>query len=321
MLIGVSTGLRWGTALLFALVLPGCVPQETLEDIGTRPADDPAAGTATNAAALSTPDLPVVYVAATAGNDASISSPGKCNDVMGAGGNFSEGAYELRGKCNGAGLSPQIANDPQNPHFLSFTTSPERSFAGTRDRTELAYVQQYFPFYEHMYIGFRLMIPENTDATNEFFYALQLWQCAGLAPIAGVRLERGTSHTINFMTLNDRHGRSRARFDLTPGRWHSFVLSIVPGPADNALFEVLTEDDVLVESHVPYGFAAADACGEQRNDHRYRVKFGIYKGGEPGKHFTINYDDVTIADRYAAAADALCWDSERKLSGMWNGAR
>lgn len=253
---------------------------------------------------------PNVYVAATAESGASISLPESCSTKMGSGANFIEGSYELKGKCNGGGVSPRIEYDPTESHFLSFTVDPEQSVAGTRDRAELAYVRRYFPFNKQLFIGFRLMIPEGTDPTEEAFYALQLWQCAGKPPIAGVRVQRGTSHTINFMTRSHDGGRSRAKFELVPGEWHEFVLYMIPGTADEALFDVFADGELLVQSRIPYGFDAADACGEKPNTYRYRVKFGIYKGGEPGKRFATNFDDLTIADRFESVAIPLGWNPD-----------
>jgi hypothetical protein len=307
----VNLGIRWGLGCASVFFLSGCIPWETAEDSGSVRNGDPNGQVEKPGNVSPRSDLPIVYVAATVENNASISSPENCGAVMGSGGNFKESSYTLKGKCNGGGLSPRIVYDPDQSHFLSFTISPEQSVAGIRDRAELAFVQRYFPFYEQLFIGFRLMIPEGTDVTEESFYALQLWQCAGLPPIAGVRVRRGSSHTIDFMTRGEQRGRSRTTFDLEPGKWHEFVLYMIPGPTKGALFYVIADSKLLVQSRVPYGFGAANACGENRNEHQYRVKFGIYKGGEPGKRFSINYDDLTIANRYESVAAPLGWSLER----------
>lgn len=311
----ISRVVRWGLGCVFIVVFSGCGPWESAGGSGNLRDGDPKGETEIATSVSTQSESSIVYVAATGEESASVSSPEDCDLVMGSGGNFTEGRYELRGKCNGAGLSPRLVYDPTRSHFLSFTINPEKSVAGVRDRAELAFVRRYFPFFEQLFIGFRLMIPEGVDATEEFFYALQLWQCAGLPPIAGVRVQRGTSHTINFMTRGQRGGRSRAKFDMEPGRWHEFVLYMIAGPADGAVFGVFADDQLLVRSQVPYGFGAANACGERRNEHQYRVKFGIYKGGEPGKRFSINYDDFTIANRYEPVAAALGWNTDRIFSG------
>jgi hypothetical protein len=310
----VIKGVCCGVGFVTIVILAGCSPWGVAEGGVSPRSGDPNVQKEATASLTPSSEVSAVYVAVTAEDRASIKGPENCGPEMGRGGNFTEGPHILKGKCNGGGLSPRIEYDHTGSHFLSFAIDPERSVAGKRDRTELAFVRRYFPFYEQLYIGFRLMIPEGVDSTDEFFYALQLWQCAGLSPIAGVRVERDTSHTINFMTRNQEDGRSRAKFDLKPGQWHEFVLHIVPGPAGDALFHVFADGELLVRSLVPYGFSAADACGESPNEQRYRVKFGIYKGGEPGKRFAVNYDDFTIADRYETVAVPLGWDPDRMPS-------
>lgn len=297
------------------VIVSGCGPLDTAAGGANAGSSDPNANKGTAASRSVQSAESTVHVAATAEKGASIKAPDSCGLDMGGGGNFREGPYELKGKCNSAGLSPRIEVDQAGSHYLSFSTDPKRSVAGKRDRTELALVRRYFPFHDELFIGFRLMIPEGVDATEEFFYALQLWQCAGLPPIAGVRVARGTSHTINFMTRSEKDGRSRAKFDLEPGQWHEFVLHMIPSPSDDALFEVFADGELLVQSQVPYGFDAADACRKGANKQQYRVKFGIYKGGEPGKRFSINYDDFTIAGRYESVAVPLGWDADRIQSG------
>lgn len=242
---------------------------------------------------------PTIYAHATLDDGASIKAPNRCSATIGAGGNLTEPPYVLKGKCNGAGTSPTIVEDLERSNYLSFTVDPSESVAGERDRAELAYTRN-FPFYEEMHIGFRLMIPPGTDISDEFFYALQLWQCAGQAPIAGVRMARGQSHTINFMTRNEIDGKSRAHFELVPGQWHAFALTVSPDPVGPALFRVYADGRLLVESFARYGFGADDACGKAPNKYEYRVKFGIYKGGEPGRQFKVNYDDFVIADSLEA---------------------
>ena len=206
----VKLGIRWGIVCVSIFCLFGCVSGETAEDNGSVLDDDPGGQMEKTRNASPRSELPIVYVAATAENNATILSPDSCGAVMGSGGNLKESPYILKGKCNGGGLSPTIMYDPGESHFLSFTISPEQSVAGKRDRAELAFVQRYFPFYEQLFIGFRLMIPDGTDATEEFFYALQLWQCAGLPPIAGVRVRRGTSHKDQVLRTRLRAPGNRA---------------------------------------------------------------------------------------------------------------
>jgi hypothetical protein len=310
----VNVGLRFGIGCAFIVILSGCGPWETAGGSENVRDDDLKGQKETTGSHMPSSEASTVFVAATGENSASILLPESCSSAMGSGGNFTEGPYVLKGKCNGGGLSPRIIFDPKESHFLSFTIDPKQSVAGIRDRAELAFVRRYFPFYEQLFIGFRLMIPDSVDATEESFYALQLWQCAGLPPIAGVRVQRGTSHSINFMTRGQKSGRSRAKFGLEPGQWHEFVLYMIPGPAEDALFHVFADGELLVQSRVSYGFGAANACGEKSNEHQYRVKFGIYKAGEPGKRFVINYDDFTIANGYQLVAAPLGWNPDRMPS-------
>ncbi|MCB1376795.1 MAG: hypothetical protein KDK89_00275 [Alphaproteobacteria bacterium] len=111
-----------------------------------------------------------------------------CSSTIGRGGNLLEAGQKYPGKCEGGGKAPQIVGTQSYLKHLWFRNDP--SYSGTlKTRTELAFTQQYFPFDEQVFLGFRMMIPRGTDITvGSAFYLLQLWQCSGAPPIGGIRL-------------------------------------------------------------------------------------------------------------------------------------
>ena len=132
-----------------------------------------------------------------------IQNRSQCSSKIGNGGNLVELGQRYSGKCQGGGIAPKIVGTQRFLKHVVFRNNP--SYRGTaKTRTELAVTQRYFPFYERVYLGFRMMIPRGTDVTvGSAFYMLQLWQCGGAPPIGGIRLREGTSHTAEFMTRGD----------------------------------------------------------------------------------------------------------------------
>jgi hypothetical protein len=229
--------------------------------------------------------------------EGTVLKPKRCGPRIHRGGNYREGATRLMGKCERSVLPPRIRSEPGN-RFLEFRTTG--TAAEGNDRVELAY-GPYLPFGRTTYIGFRLRVPSGAPSTNEGFYPLQLWQCAPLSPIAGVRVDRGSSHAINFMTRHrNRDTAVAARFRLTPGQWHAFVIAARPDPNGAGQFDVWADGRRLARWRGAFGSDEAAACRgiPGRPPQHYRLKFGLYKGNEPAR-FITHFDDLRIGDSWA----------------------
>ena len=231
---------------------------------------------------------------------ASVHQPEKCSaDIRNGGGDLLEAGVRYRGKCEGAGLAPSIEGKT-GQRYLRFATDP--SFQQQkRSRSELALTGSWFPFGEPFYMGFRVKIPARADSTNVFFYLLQFWQCAGASPIAGVRINRGYSHRINFMTRGDTRAASMKTYDLSPGVWAPFVIRAIVDPSGkNGSFDVWHDpDEAPAVYRGPFGYGVSGKCaklGEARQE--FRIKFGIYKGGERNSVFEVDYDDIRIGSNF-----------------------
>jgi hypothetical protein len=114
---------------------------------------------------------------------------------------------------------------------------------------------------------------------------MQFWQCSPLSPIAGVRVDRGSSHGINFMTRHDNHPRGviTHRFTMEKDKWHSFVIAINPDPGGDGSFAVWVDGEDLGAWLGAFGSDKTGACNSHEGTppQHHRLKFGIYKGNEP----------------------------------------
>lgn len=235
---------------------------------------------------------------ATSERDARIENPNLCSDIMGAGGNYRETQFSLQGKCEGAGLAPQIVGSKEFLRHMVFRTNP--SIRSAKDRTELAFANRYIPFDQTTYIGLRLMIPAGASVTNDFFYLLQLWQCSPASPIAGIRISRGSSHKLDFLMRGDSADRTAVSYDLHPDVWHAFVIRIVANSTGGSM-KIWSDNRLVGEWRGPIGFNAIGKClAGQRPPQHFRPKFGIYKGNEPGRAFEARFDDVRIGDTFTS---------------------
>ena len=234
------------------------------------------------------------------GTEASVQSPDKCNaDIGNGGGDLVEEGVRFRGKCEGAGISPKIEKKG-GVRYLKFAA--DRSYRGnTKTRSELALTRKWFPFGKPVYIGFRIRLPEEVDKTNDFFYIMQFWQCSSASPIAGVRMSRGRSHRVNFMTRGDSRAASMATYDLGPGVWTSFVIKAIVDPSgEQGRFVVWDNAEQKPKVYKgPYGYAKIGTCRDRtETPQRFRIKFGIYKGNENNKRYEVHYDDVRIGNSF-----------------------
>lgn len=223
-----------------------------------------------------------------------------CNsDISNGGGDLLENAQVFRGKCEGSGNAPSIVKDFDGQLFLKFFTS-KASKKDPKTRTELAITDKWYKYEEPVFISFRVRIPENASITNDFFYLMQFWQPGGGAPLAGVRVKRGTERSINFMTRGDERARSMATFDLAINEWKYFVIKSVVNPlGEGGEFTVWDEPGLPVNSYFGrFGYSNPELPKKSKLRKRFRVKFGIYKGVEINKQFEVHFDDLIIADSF-----------------------
>ena len=230
-----------------------------------------------------------------------IQGSGLCSSQIGSGGNLLEDGQRYPGKCEGGGQAPAIVSSKSYLRHLWFRNDP--SYAGdSKTRSELAFTQQYFPFDEQVYLGFRMMIPRGTDVSvNSAFYLLQLWQCPQAGPIGGIRLTGGTSHRVQFITRGDFEEGSFVSLDMLPGVWHRFVVSIIARPRNGGEMKVWIDqnpDPVIDTSSFGY-FSLGKCAPGRRPPQQFRVKFGIYKSTEAGKYFDVRYDDFRIGSSFS----------------------
>ena len=232
--------------------------------------------------------------------NAQIQRPSECGSRIGAGGNLLDSGTRWAGKCQNGGMSPRIEREGVN-HFLRFISFTPARGAGSRDRTELALTSYNFNFHKNYYFSFDLRIPEGVDRVDEMFYPLQFWQCAPRSPIAGIRVSRGHSHRINFMTRGDNHDRRGFNWgsvDLKPRQWHRIrmMLNVAPRRGQGK-FKAWVDGQLIADVSTSFGHFTSDACNNPgRPPQHYRLKFGIYKSGEPGKRFIVDIDDLKIGE-------------------------
>ncbi len=222
----------------------------------------------------------------------------KCRADIGAGSNLTDGNARLYGKCEGAVLDPTVITSPNGNQYISFSTIP--GLTALKDRSELATPAMY-PFREDHFIGLRLLIPDNVDSTDEFYYILQLWQCSPQVPIFGIRVTRGTSHTINFTKSGDGQlPRSFASMDLKPGIWHSLIVKVNVVPENgNGEIDIWDHEGLVATWRGSFGYLEDNACGDAMSPRQsFRLKFGIYKGNEPSKSFRVLFDEIRMGKSF-----------------------
>jgi hypothetical protein len=149
-----------------------------------------------------------------------------------------------------------------------------------------------------------IRIPEGSGTTRGAYYLLQLWQGPGLPPIAGIRMKRGTSHTLQFIARsyagNVRKGNVRKKadvitqFDLNPGSWHRLSLRYMINPRKPGFFNVNVDGVNIGRFEGRIGSSAKESViGFTKPPQSYRVKFGIYKQSESAL-FQVDYDNITL---------------------------
>lgn len=237
-------------------------------------------------------DIPVV-------SQDSIRNSKSCgNNISDGNGDLLTSSVLLRGKCQGNGKAALITKVREREALHFVAEGPSRG--GKVSRTELALTALDLPFEVPLTVAFDIMIPETVSSTEGFFYAMQFWQCSPLSPLAGVRVVRGSSHQINFMTRGDssKAGRSFFHKDLEPGVWESFELKLnVSSTAGHGVIELRERQTgrLLASKNGSFGFDASNKCeGNKPAPANYRLKFGIYKEFEEGKRFDVFFDNIRI---------------------------
>lgn len=223
-----------------------------------------------------------------------IEKPGHCSPTIGSGSNYIQGKIRLAAKCENGGDRPRLGKDPDGNRYLSFVSN--RATAKTNTRTELAYLP-YLPFDKPTTIRFRLRIPQGSpvNPAGQMQYIGQLWQCAPLSPIAGMRLVPGTSHVVDFpVRLQNSATPVLARTALKPGQWHRVELVAQPSlnPARGRM-RITVDGKVLADWKGAYG-SSPSRCQGPSNSTGYRVKFGIYRSASQVSGFRVDFDDLAI---------------------------
>jgi hypothetical protein len=223
-----------------------------------------------------------------------IEKPGQCSPKIGNGSNYIQGSIRLAAKCENGGDRPRLAKDEDGNRYLTFTTG--QATARNNTRTELAYTP-YFPFNKPTTISFDLRIPKDSpiNPPGQMQYIGQLWQCAPLSPIAGIRLVPGTSHTIDFpVRLQNSSTPVLARTSLKPDQWHKIEMVAQPSlnPAQGRM-KITVDGKVLSDWKGAYG-ASPSMCKSPANSNGWRFKFGIYRSASQVQGFKVNFDNLVI---------------------------
>jgi hypothetical protein len=217
-------------------------------------------------------------------------NPGPCADASTSGGVHEEGA-DYQAHCEGTGLGPLIEGGQRFLHHLVFATAPDPG--GVKDRSEIVVARER-PFRKYHYLGFRLMIPRDAPVTDGYFYLSQLWQCHDRPPFAGLKLNRGSAYSWNFMVRNDEQldgGTAVATGTFTPGVWHAFVIRINVNPGAAGSIKIWVDDGPPVTWSGDFGYDSICTSSS------FNAKLGIYKAAEDS-FFEVRADDIRFGDTF-----------------------
>jgi hypothetical protein len=222
------------------------------------------------------------------GQNPAIVDGARCGAEIGAGGNLRTPSAVLAGKCEGSGKSPTLIAD----NVIEFAAGPDGG--GAKDRSELALTehQHRFKFGIQYRISFDINVPADVDVTHDFFYLAQFWQGPSRPPIAGLRMQRGEARRASVVVRGDgtlAKGKAVLTMDLPPGQWISVAFRLLVKPGDRGCIAASAGDDASSSWCGPIGFTPASGVKPW-----FRLKFGIYKGHEPGKRFVVRFRDVTV---------------------------
>lgn len=213
----------------------------------------------------------------------------RCSAKIGEGGNLRSGRVELEGKCEGSG-QPVIlkSNDPGERSLQFKVNSKDKS---SKDRAELAFTRERFKFGQEYFIGFEIKIPAGSDVTASWYYLVQFWQGGNRPPLAGLRMNRGASHTATVMARGEGNAKGDAitGISLPPGQWVKLALKLNVKPTGHSCVAVWQVNKSPEQWCGQMGYPQD---GTLKN--WYRMKFGIYKDSEPGKTFYSEFRSIRI---------------------------
>ncbi|MFQ6539595.1 MULTISPECIES: heparin lyase I family protein [Aphanothece] len=226
-----------------------------------------------------------------------ISKPSKAGPI-GRGGNYIErgsGAALFLLKQGGANVP--VVNGAPGSRYLSFSTNGRGS---DRDRSEYSPTHYgfkssgYYKFGKSYNLSFDLRIPNSSSATKGFYYLAQWWQGNGVGPVAGIRLKRGTSHTLQFVKKGTAPGAPRGvsitdvitNYSLKPGAWQRVSINYNIDPLNSGFFNIAVDGKEIGRF--------SGNIGSRKPPFSYRVKFGIYKQSEQSL-FQADFDNIVLS--------------------------
>lgn len=230
--------------------------------------------------------------------DGNVKKPERCSPKINTGGNYIENKFYLMGKCQGSGRAPKTIKYYYN-NYLRFQVNNYARSSSKNDRSELALAQR-IRFFRPLQISFNIRINKNNSISQKPFYFLQLWQCSGTSPIAGLRISQGTDSTINFISRSEnKKVSSIGTQTLSKGKWNNLKIKIVPFKKHKYDFSIYINGRLIGKKYVSMGNIGNKLCNSKlkgNNIYSYRIKFGIYKGREPG-NYTLDIDNMNVIQR------------------------
>lgn len=243
----------------------------------------------------------------TASGRGQIHAPERCGNQIGAGANYFEGATRLAGKCNNGGLPVRKVTEAGEGSYLHFETDgsvKKASDLSDNDRSELAYTPM-IPFGKTIGIAYQFRIPRNSARNILPYSAIQFWQGSGLGPIAVMQVDHEDNRraenrklpynphrSVNFITRDFRQKQVLVKkVDFTEDTWHDVRVVARISPTSQGRFQVWFNNQLVGDSTGPIGCTFPSCTNRD-----YRVKFGIYKGNEPGRKFKLHYRNFRMTE-------------------------
>ncbi|WP_193814454.1 heparin lyase I family protein [Cyanobium sp. LEGE 06143] len=201
----------------------------------------------------------------------------------------------MLGKYQGA-FSPVSLREEGSNRFLSFSVNGRGN--GQKDRAELTQ-QGYFKAGRALQANFRMRIPKGSGVSDNSYYLMQLWQLGGKNPFVGLRMRRGESHKVDFITKTVKGGSRQlnkvAPFSFVPGQWHNFQMRFRFRPRRNSTMRVVADGRQIGSWRGRAGTPNVQPIPNRGPTPYYRFKFGIYKRNEPSAGtFTTHFDDMLV---------------------------
>ena len=227
-----------------------------------------------------------------ANGNGSVESPKDCSPRIGSGGNYVQGKRKLSGKCENGGIPPALSGT-EGDKFLVFKTLPSGSVGNSR--SELAGPMLPFEHTARVSFLFRIPVGAPENPSGQMFYPLQIWQCAPLAPIAGIRVSHGKSHEINFLVRHqNKSSPTIATLKLKPGHWTRIELDVTPSldPLKGGV-RVLANGRTLTNWKGAFG-SDPGLCESPANSEEWRIKFGIYRTPNKERTYEVHFDDLKV---------------------------